>query len=193
MTEQVSSAEDADAYQAPSTASENRVREVAERVAADYGLELVHVETARSGGSGDAVLRIFIDKPEGVTHEDCAKVSQHVSVVLDAEDFMRGNYVLEVSSPGLERGLYKQADYERFAGSLAQVRTSKPIGNQRNFRGRILGLDGENVNFDDRTSKQISIPFALIQKANLEIDTEAEFRFAQERSRQTAEQTGGDE
>ena len=167
---------------------EARVREVAVHAAGDYALELVHVEIARSGGRGESIARIFIDKPEGVTHEDCVKVSQHVAAVLDAEDFLHGNYTLEVSSPGLERGLYKQADYERFSGHPARIKTSKPINTQRNFRGRILGVDADSLVFEDRTNGQVFIPFALIANGNLEIDVEAEFKIAEERSRRAAEQ-----
>ncbi|MCP9495039.1 MAG: ribosome maturation factor RimP [Pyrinomonadaceae bacterium MAG19_C2-C3] len=165
---------------------EARVREVAEGAAGDYGLELVHVEVARSGGRGETIARIFIDKPEGVTHKDCARVSQHVAAVLDAGDFLHGNYTLEVSSPGLERGLYKRGDYERFAGRLAQIKTAKPINSQRNFRGRILGVDADSVVFEDRTNGQVFIPLELIAKGNLEIDAEAEFKIAEERARRIA-------
>src|ERR1043165_1373979 len=93
-----------------------RVREIAGRAAEERGLELVHVELA--GGARTPVLRVFIDKPGGVTHEDCSEVSQHISTVLDVEDFIPGSYTLEVSSPVLERGLYSRSDYERFAGRL---------------------------------------------------------------------------
>lgn len=165
---------------------EARVREVAESAAGEYGLELVHVEIARSGGQGESIARIFIDKPEGVTHGDCVQVSQHVAAVLDAEDFLHGNYTLEVSSPGLERGLYKRADYERFSGRLAVIKAAKPINNQRNFRGRILGVDADSVVFEDRTNGQVFIPLELIAKGNLEIDAEAEFKIAEERARRIA-------
>jgi len=174
---------------------EARVREVAESAAGEYGLELVHVEIARSSGQGESIARIFIDKPEGVTHGDCVRVSQNVAAVLDAEDFLRGNYTLEVSSPGLERGLYKRSDYERFSGRLAIIKAAKPINNQRNFRGRILGVDADSVVFEDRTNGQVFIPLSLIAKGNLEIDAEAEFKIAEERSRRIAAEraaTNGD-
>jgi len=117
--------------------------------------------------------------------------------VLDVEDPLPDTYTLEVSSPGLERGLYKLTDYERFAGHPAKLRTDRAIGNnQRNFRGRIIRTEGDAVVFDDRTSGETSIPFDAIAKANLEIDTEAEFRIAAERLRRTSGQesaSGGDE
>jgi ribosome maturation factor RimP len=114
-----------------------------------------------------------------VTHEDCSEVSLHLGTILDVEDFIHSSYTLEVSSPGIERGLYKRADFERFAGSLARMKTQKPIGTQRNFRGRLLGVDGEDVLFDDRTSGSLRIPLDTIAKANLEIDVDEEFRRAQ--------------
>lgn len=158
---------------------EGRVREIAGRVATDHGLELVHAEVA--GPDGKPILRIFIDKPEGVTHEDCAAVSLHVGTLLDVEDFIHSAYTLEVSSPGLERGLYKRQDYERFAGSPAKLKARTPVNGQRNFRGRIIGVEGERVVFEDKTSGRVSIPIEAIAKANLEMDVEEEFRRAKER------------
>ncbi len=157
---------------------EKRVEEIAERVAADNGLELVHAEVA--GPEGKPILRIFIDKPGGVTHEDCSTVSHHVGTILDVEDFIHSAYTLEVSSPGLERGLYKRADYERFAGSNARLRATRAINGQRNFRGRIINVKGDDVIFEDRTSGLVSIPLESIGKANLEVDVEEEFRRAEE-------------
>jgi ribosome maturation factor RimP len=156
---------------------EDRVQAIAERVAIDHGLELVHAEVA--GPENKPIVRIFIDKPTGVTHEDCSEVSLHVGTVLDVEDFIHSSYTLEVSSPGLERGLYKRQDYERFVGSLVKVRTRRPINGQRNFRGRLLGIDGDEVLFDDRTSGRVRVALDSIAKANLELDVEQEFRRAQ--------------
>jgi ribosome maturation factor RimP len=160
-----------------SSSIEDRVREIAEQAAIDHGLELVHAEVA--GPENKPIVRIFIDKPNGVTHEDCSEVSLHVGTVLDVEDFIHSAYTLEVSSPGLERGLYKRADYERFAGSLAKMKTRNPIDGQRNFRGRLLGVEGNEVMFEDRTSGRIKVPLESIVKANLELDAEEEFRRAQ--------------
>jgi ribosome maturation factor RimP len=160
-----------------SSSVEDRVQAIAERVAIDHGVELVHAEVA--GPDNKPIVRIFIDKPNGVTHQDCSEVSLHVGTVLDVEDFIHASYTLEVSSPGIERGLYKRQDYERFAGSLAKLRTRKPINGQRNFRGRLVGIDGEEVLFEDRTSGRVRVPFEVIAKANLEMDVEQEFRRAQ--------------
>ena len=153
-----------------------RVQELAERVAIDHGLELVHAEVA--GPDNKPIVRVFIDKPQGVTHEDCSGVSTHLGTILDVEDFIHASYTLEVSSPGLERGLYKRADYERFAGSMVKMKTRQPINGQRNFRGRLLGVEGEEVIFEDKTSGHVRVPLSLIIKANLEVDVEQELRRA---------------
>ena len=151
-----------------------RVQELAERVAIDHGLELVHAEVA--GPENKPIVRVFIDKPHGVTHDDCSEVSLHLGTILDVEDFIHASYTLEVSSPGLERGLYKRADYERFAGSDAKLKTRQPIDGQRNFRGRLLGIDENDVLFEDRTNGRVRIPFDIITKANLEVDLSQELR-----------------
>ena len=93
----------------------DKVREIAERVAASSGLEVVEVELR--GGGKARMLRIVIDKVSGVTHEDCANLSREVGTILDVEDAISSSYTLEVSSPGLDRKLIRPADYERFTGS----------------------------------------------------------------------------
>lgn len=163
---------------------EKRVQEIAGRVAVEHGLELVHAEMGLNGRN--TVVRVFIDKPEGVTHEDCAAVSLHLGTILDVEDFIHSAYTLEVSSPGLERGLYKREDYERFAGQLAKLKSRVPVNGQRNFRGRIVGVEGDAVEFDDNTNGRVRVPLEGIVKANLEIDVEEEFRLAAEREKQAA-------
>jgi len=156
-----------------------RVRMIAEQVAVDHGLELVHAELA--GPEGHPIVRVFIDKPGGVTHKDCSEVSVQLGTVLDVEDFIHAAYTLEVSSPGLERGLYKRSDYERFTGREAKIKVRNPVGGQRNFRGRIAGVDESDVILDDRTSGRVRLPLDGIVKANLEVDIESEFRKARER------------
>lgn len=160
------------------SAIEERVNAIAERVAIDHGLELVHAEVA--GPDNKPIVRIFIDKPGGVAHKDCAEVSLYVGTILDVEDFIHSSYTLEVSSPGLERGLYKRNDYERFAGKLAKLKSRSPINGQRNFRGRLLGIEGDEVVIDDRTSGRVRVDFSSIAKANLELEVEKEFHRIQE-------------
>ena len=151
-----------------------RVQELAEQVAIDHGLELVHAEVA--GPENKPIVRVFIDKPHGVTHDDCSEVSLHLGTILDVEDFIHASYTLEVSSPGLERGLYKRADYERFVGNDAKLKTRQPIGGQRNFRGRLLGVQENDLIFEDRTNGRVRIPLDIIAKANLEVDLNQELR-----------------
>jgi len=151
-----------------------RVQQLAEQVAIDHGVELVHAEVA--GPENKPIVRVFIDKPHGVTHEDCSDVSVHLGTILDVEDFIHASYTLEVSSPGLERGLYKRSDFERFVGSQAKMKTRQPVDGQRNFRGTLLGVDGDHVLFDDRTNGQVRVPLDWIKKANLEVDVNEEFR-----------------
>ena len=166
---------------------EERIRAIVERVTVEHGLEHVHTEVGVLGRN--AAVRIFIDKPEGVTHEDCATVSHHVGTVLEVEDWVNSAYTLEVSSPGLERGLYKRADYERFAGRLAKMKSREAINGQRNFKGRIVGVEGDRVIFEDNTSGRVKVPVGSVVKANLEIDVEEEFRIAAEREK-AAKQSG---
>jgi len=131
------------------------------------------------------VIRIFIDKPpEGVTHEDCSAVSLDLGTILDVEDFIHSAYTLEVSSPGLERGLYTLEDFRRYTGQLAKLKSREAINGQRNFRGRIAEVEDNVVIFDDNTNGRVRVPFGTIVKANLEIDIEQEFRLAEERARQ---------
>lgn len=107
------------------------------------GFELVSVELV--GGGSDRTLRVYIDHPDGITVDDCADVSRQVSAVLDVEDPVPGAYVLEVSSPGLDRPLVKSADFERFRGSLVKVRTREAVLGRKNFTGLLTAAAGDNV------------------------------------------------
>ncbi len=113
----------------------DQIRAITERVAASSGLEIVEIELR--GGGKSRMLRIFIDKPEGVTHEDCAKLSREVSTILDVEDAIPGSYLLEVSSPGLDRKLFRPADFERFQGSRVKLTTKGEVNGNRHFEGRL--------------------------------------------------------
>lgn len=151
-----------------------RIEKIAEIAARDAGLELVHVEVAGTGRK--PTVRIYIDKPEGVTIEDCSNISLQVGKVLDEEDFIPSAYMLEVSSPGLERGLYSLKDFEKFVGQMAKVKAVEAINGQKNFRGTIVAVEGENVIFEDKINGSVSIPYKTVKKANLEIDFEEELR-----------------
>ena len=144
------------------------IGKVIERVAVREGLELVHWEAV--GPRNNFVLRIYIDKPGAVSHGDCQAVSNQVGTLLDIEDLIPNRYVLEVSSPGIERDLYKRADYERFSGSRVKVKTSQPIDGQRNFRGKLIGIVGDSVSLDADGRGQMEIPYEQIVKANIEYE-----------------------
>jgi ribosome maturation factor RimP len=154
-----------------------RIQEIAERVASSSGFELVEVELL--GGGKTRHLRIFIDKPEGVTHEDCANYSREIGTILDVEDAVPGgSYVLEISSPGLDRKLLKPADFERFQGSLVKFSTHEAINGNRHFQGRLLQFDGDQLTVDLGvvTSKKkvqqqgsgiLKVAYANVEKAQL--------------------------
>ena len=166
-----------------------RVREIAERVAASSGLEVVEVEIL--GGGKARMLRVFLDKPgaasgdplAGVTHEDCANFSREFGTILDVEDVMPGSYTLEVSSPGLDRKLTKASEFERFVGSRMKLTTRNPVNNNRFFEGRLESFNGGLLTLDlsvashksrrkmgaaaSGQGQKIEIEFANVEKANL--------------------------
>jgi len=150
-----------------------RVSEIAAQAAVDSGIELVHVEMA--GTSRDSVLRIYIDKEGGVTLDDCSLISTKVESVLDAEDVIPSRYVLEVSSPGIERQLYSLKDFARFIGQLVKVKTLADIEGQKVFVGTIDQIEGDTITLNDRTQGTVNIDYANIDKANLKIDLSKEF------------------
>jgi ribosome maturation factor RimP len=145
----------------------SKIREAAERVAGSEGLEVVDVEWKVGK---QRFLRVYIDKPQGVTHGDCERVSQQLSVLLDVEDLVPGpGYVLEVSSPGLDRKLRGPADFERFVGRRARISLQEPIGKQSFFEGRLAGYADGIVRLE-LTDRVIELPLASIRKANLEVE-----------------------
>ncbi len=157
-----------------------RIREITETVVEKQALELVHVELVGSGKQ--QTVRIFIDNEKGITHEDCASVSHEVEKQIDAEDLIKNSFVLEVSSPGIERGLYKLPDFEKFAGETAKIKTISPVNGQRNFEGEILRIEGGEILFDDKTNGSVRIPFEAVTKANLKVDFEKELKRAKRKS-----------
>ena len=165
----------------------DQVREIVERVATGSGLEVVEVELR---GSGKArMLRIVIDKvpapgvggdqPIGVTHEDCANLSREVGTILDVEDVIPGNsYLLEVSSPGLDRKLLRAADYERFTGSKVKLKTRTPVNGNQHFEGRLQSFHDGRLSLEvggsrkkarpgDPGPQMLEIELANVEKANL--------------------------
>ncbi len=145
-----------------------RMNSIAEGIAAEHGVELVHAEIL--GSKRDSVVRIFIDREGGVGIEDCSRFSGAMEELLDAEDLIPWAYVLEISSPGIERNLYSLKDYVRFTGELAKLKTRVEVEGQKNFVGRIEAVDGDEIVLDDRTAGSVRIPFGCIDKGNLKID-----------------------
>jgi ribosome maturation factor RimP len=145
-----------------------RIRDAAERAAHSAGVEVVDVEWKVGK---QRFLRVSIDKPEGVSHRDCQAVSEQLGVLLDVEDLVPGSqhYVLEVSSPGLDRKLTKPGEFERFAGRLARISTTEPVEGGQFFEGRLAGYGEGQVKIEVQ-GRIIAVPFAAIRKANLVVE-----------------------
>ncbi len=175
----------------------DKVRQIAERVAGSSGLEVVEVEVC--GAGKHRMLRVFIDRlsadrlsadkpgaapspdrPDGVTHEDCAMFSREFGTIVDVEDaFPGGSYVLEVSSPGLDRKLTKAADFERFRGQRVKLMTREPVNNNRHFEGKLESFENGRLRLDlsaarkkkmrpkEGESASVEIELRNVAKANL--------------------------
>jgi ribosome maturation factor RimP len=147
----------------------SKIEEIAQRVAGSEGLELVEVEV--KGGGGGRLVRISIDKPEGVTHGDCELVSHQVGTILDVEDVIPGGrYTLEVSSPGVERKLLKPDDYRRFQGKKAKITLRDAVEGRRNWEGTLAGFENGDVALETQPGKTLRIPIDQVQKANLKFE-----------------------
>jgi len=173
-----------------------KIRGAAERVARSEGLEVVDVEWKVGK---QRFLRVYIDripKPAAATisdatgemgatdvvhdpypkisHSDCERVSQQLSVILDVEDLIPGpaGYTLEVSSPGMDRALKKPADFERFRGRLAKISTSEPVGEAKFFEGRLAGFANGKVRVElkGKEARMVEVPLEAIRKANLVVE-----------------------
>ena len=145
-----------------------KIREIAERVATSEGLSLVDVEL--KGGRVNPLLRIYIDKPGGVSHADCQLVSEQVAVILDVEDPFPASYALEVSSPGLDRKLTKPSEYEHFVGRLARLVLREPVDEQKVFEGRLAGFEAGWVRLDLGKDGLKELEFENISKARLVVE-----------------------
>jgi|ERR1700722_2814943 len=162
-----------------------KLREIAERVAGSSGLEVVDLEVLGSGKH--RTLRVFIDRPgaapspnhpDGVTHEDCSSFSREYGTIIDVEDAVPGgSYVLEVSSPGLDRKLTKGKDFERFRGHRVKLMTREPVNNNRHFEGRLESFENGKLLLDlsaaRRKNRQkdgaesVEVELGNVEKANL--------------------------
>jgi len=171
-----------------------RIREAAERVARSEGLEIVDVEwkigkqrflrvyidqvPKRSAGISDAAgpiggAEVVNDPFPKISHADCERVSQQLSVILDVEELVPGpDYILEVSSPGMDRALKKAADFERFRGRLAKISTAEPIGDAKFFEGRLAGFANGKVRMElkGKEARMVELPLEAIRKANLVVE-----------------------
>ncbi|HEY3045697.1 MAG TPA: ribosome maturation factor RimP [Vicinamibacterales bacterium] len=157
------------------------VREIANRVAGSYGLDIFDVQYRREGPG--MVLRVQIDRPgsgataeESVSVEDCARVSRDLSAVLDVEDVIPAAYTLEISSPGLDRPLRHAADYGRFAGRRAKLVMREAVDGQMFFKGRLGGIEkdtdrgGDLVMIVSDDGRSHRVPIGVITRANLEVE-----------------------
>jgi ribosome maturation factor RimP len=146
-----------------------RITEIAQRVGEPEGLEIVDIELLGAGRG--RVLRIFIDRPQGVSHADCEFISQHVGTILDVEDVIPGDsYTLEVSSPGLERKLRKPKDFEKFLGQNAKVVLREPVENQRRWEGKLAGFSDGVITLETSVGRSIRFPLTQVEKANLKFE-----------------------
>jgi ribosome maturation factor RimP len=143
----------------------SRITELAEQVAASLGMEVVLVEIKGSGSQ--ITVRTYVDQPSGISLDDCERFSKRLSVSLDVEDWITCSYILEVSSPGINRPLVKESDFQRFCGQNARVRTKLAVEGQRNFRGRIAGVTEGRLALEVAPGKQVGIALTDIEKANL--------------------------
>jgi ribosome maturation factor RimP len=146
----------------------SKVEEAAQRVTLAEGLELVEVEVKGEGNS--RLVRISIDKPEGVTHSDCQLVSDRVAEILEAEDAIPGHYTLEVSSPGVERKLLKPQDYQRFLGKKAKITVREAIDGQYTFEGTLAGFADGVISLETQPGVPRQLRFDQVKKANLKFE-----------------------
>jgi len=170
-----------------------KIREAAERVARSEGLEIADVEwkvgkqrflrvyidrmaspAPQTGEPADGEAEVVNDPFPKISHADCERVSQQLSVILDVEDLIPGpaGYVLEVSSPGMDRALRKPADFQRFRGRLAKISTAEPIGDAKFFEGRLAGFaDGKvRMELKGKEPRTVELPLEAIRKANLVVE-----------------------
>ena len=152
-----------------------RIRVLADRVSAGYGLEVFDVKFRREAGG--KVLRVQIDRPgpaataeDSVSVDDCARVSRDLSAILDVEDVVPTAYTLEVSSPGLDRPLRQARDYARFAGRRAKIVMREKVDGQSFFKGQLAGEENGFVLIDGEDGRRHRVPLNVITRANLEVE-----------------------
>lgn len=143
-----------------------RVKEIVKKATSANGAEFVHLEL--SGSKRNPIVRVFADKEGGIGIEDCANISRTLEATTELDDAVPGSYILEVSSPGLDRELYSLADFEKFAGRQAKVKLV--AGDLKSLNGRIVSVDGDEIVFDDRAAGEVRFGYNSVAKANLKVD-----------------------
>ncbi len=147
---------------------EGKLRALAQPVVDGLGMELVDVAFVTEHGR--RILRVTIDKPGGVTVDDCGDVSRELGTILDVEDPIPQRYTLEVSSPGLDRPLLSEKDFIRFAGKKARIKTREAMEGRKNFKATIEAVEGGRVRVTDFDGKVFEIPLSNIDRARLEVE-----------------------
>lgn len=160
-----------------------KVGDLGRRIVEGAGLEMVHLDL--EGQRGGWFLRLFIDKPGGVTLGDCQAISEQFGAELDAMDLMERSYTLEVSSPGLDRPLRTEADYRRFTGRLVAISTFEPVQGRRHFAGRLKSFESGIATVVDEKETEYAIPGQKISKARLEVEFQRRRRRSNEEPRET--------
>ncbi len=145
-----------------------KISEIVKPVVDSFGLVLDNIEYIPHGKRW--VLRIYIDKEGGATLDDCQKVSVQVGNLLDAENIIPHAYLLEVSSPGLDRPLKRLDDYVKYTGRMIRLNTARPYDNKTTFTGRILSADAKRIRIETKGNGVVDILFPDITKARLEIE-----------------------
>jgi ribosome maturation factor RimP len=146
-----------------------QVTQIVERAGKPDGIEPVEVQWLGSGSH--RLLRIFIDKPDGVTHADCERISEYVGTVLDAEDVIPGGaYTLEVSSPGLERKLTRPKDYERYVGRKVKVVVREPVEDRKSWEGTLAAFSEGIIVLEPANGSPVRIPLDKVARANLKFE-----------------------
>lgn len=145
----------------------SNIKELLEPILFEKNLELFDIEFKGLGSKG--ILRVFIDKDQGVTVDDCAQTSRELGRLLEVHDVIPGSYTLEVSSPGLTRALKKPSDYLRYKGKTVKIRTLEDIEDRKVFKGKLLDFVDETVSLQTDGVNYL-IPYKNIEKANLELD-----------------------
>ena len=145
------------------------IEKLIESLADAESAELVDLRFSKEGAKW--VLRVYLDKAGGLTLDDCAYFSDRIGSLLDCQNAVDGAYVLEVSSPGLDRVIKKEKDFERFVGKMVKVRLKIAENGQRNYKGKLIGLENGNILIEDG-GRRVELPFAVLDEARLDYASE---------------------